>query len=109
MTNNVTIYQIKNVRDTDYAFRGWEGAEKYLSTKPLTRDYDAVVNTHYNVSEYDCVSDFLEALYATYNSPFTQRPANMRSLSVSDIIKIDNAYYYCDNFGWVEITDKIKI
>ena len=108
MTNNVTIYQITNTRDTDYAFCGWEKAKNVAAGKSILTDYTAVAHLNYrDVDNYDCVSDFLESLYATYNSPLVKRPDNMRSLSVSDIVQVGDSYYYCDNFSWVDITDKI--
>ena len=45
----------------------------------------------------------LNYLFERFN---INRPAEFkgRSLSVSDIVKIDNKYFYCQPIGWKEIT-----
>ena len=44
----------------------------------------------------------LEDLYYIFN---VNHPKDYkgRSLSVSDIVKVDEQYYYCDSFGWKRI------
>lgn len=48
------------------------------------------------------VMDILEELFTELN---INHPADYRghSLSVSDIIVIDDHYYYCDSIGWKEV------
>jgi len=48
------------------------------------------------------VMDILEELFTELN---INHPADYKghSLSVSDIVEIDNHYYYCDAYGWKEI------
>ena len=48
----------------------------------------------------------LDKIFEIFN---INHPKNFRghSLSVSDIVKIDNDYYFCDDFGWENITNKI--
>jgi len=45
----------------------------------------------------------LEKLFCKYN---IDHPAGYkgRSLSVSDVVKLNDKYYYCQPFGWDEIT-----
>ena len=58
--------------------------------------------------------DLLEYLYEVFNE---RRPKEFtgHSLSVSDVIKvqatddIDPTYYYCDSFGWKDITEDVKV
>lgn len=44
----------------------------------------------------------LEELFKTFNTDYAPYFKG-RSVSVSDIIKIDDTYYFCDSFGWQEI------
>lgn len=62
------------------------------------RGYKEVYSS-YLESEQDQI---LENLYYIFN---VNHPKNYkgRSLSVSDIVKIDEQYYYCDLFGWKKI------
>jgi len=47
-------------------------------------------------------SFLLEKMFNTFNQ---ERPTDFlgHSLSVSDLVEIDGAYYFCDSFGWVEV------
>lgn len=76
-------------------------------------DYDEVARI--NLKEFKKVfkSDIqgmLESIFSYGNSTkqFRQNYPNARSISVSDIIEIDGKYYYCDTFGFKDITDRIK-
>lgn len=92
-TLKFSIYQIKNVAKCDYAFRG------YSATKFSMDDYELVYSDSISVEESDNYMDVLEDLFEIFNY---KRPKDFtgRSLSVSDIIKLDDKYYYCDDFGW---------
>lgn len=88
------IYQIKDIKNTDYAFRSWENAsEKFSFT-----DYKYV---------YQGSSNSLDEIYMRFN---INRPSdyNGHSLSASGIVLFGNQYYYCDSFGWKDITEVIK-
>ena len=56
--------------------------------------------------------DLLEYLYMIFNE-YHPNGFNGHSLSVSDIVKLHSEdedkskYYYCDSFGWVDITANI--
>jgi len=100
-----TIYQIKDVRNTIYAFRGWCD----------------VVATNFNIDDYAIAyigemvtpdnivpENFLDVLFEKFN---INRPDDFagHSLSVSDMIVLNNhgkaIWYYCDSFGWENITE----
>lgn len=77
-------------------------------------DYDEVARI--NLKEFKKVfkSDIqgmLESIFSYGNSTkqFRQNYPNARSISVSDIIEIDGKYYYCDTFGFKEVSDKVKV
>lgn len=92
-TLKFSIYQIKNVAKCDYAFRS------YSATKFSIDDYELVYSDNITVKDFDDYMYILEDLFEIFNY---KRPKDFtgRSLSVSDIIKLDDKYYYCDDFGW---------
>lgn len=58
--------------------------------------------------ESDCSTiEILEHLYERFN---ISKPAdyNGHSLSVSDVVVLDNVAYYCDSFGWERIKKTIS-
>lgn len=98
------IYQLKDIRKTDYAFRDWECASSH----------------GFNIKDYKLVysgereqKHILSNLWEEFN---INHPVDFRghSLSMSDVValkKPENDYwywYYCDSFGWKEITDVIN-
>jgi len=95
------IYQIKDIRNTIYSFVGWcDAVEKEFN-----------INDYYKVYEGEMEQKhILDKLWEMFN---INHPADFRghSLSVSDLValkKDENDYwywYYCDSFGWKEITD----
>lgn len=98
--------------EADYAFIGWERAKEKFSLG----DYKSV----YSGELVDSVScngeekrinqndkEVLENLFEMFN---LRKPEDFqgRSLSVSDVVEIvrknRTRRYYCDRFGWMEIT-----
>lgn len=67
---------------------------------PNLNDYD-VVFTGELLEECDELV-MCEQLFTTFN---INHPENFKghSLSVSDIVKINENYYFCDNFGFVKL------
>ena len=80
----------------------------------LFRDFD-FARSDFDFSDYNLIYtdntpftvDDLEEIWEKYNiahpSDYTDR-----SLSVSDIVEVDNKYFYCDNFNWVNVTKYCK-
>lgn len=97
LNQNAKIYQIRDVANTNYAFRGYDE----VADKIDLNDYDLVATIY--VSDED--DDALEKIFMygnTDKSKFTMiKP--MRSISVSDIIEYDGAKYYVDDFGFKEL------
>lgn len=97
------IWQLTNSRDVDYFFGSWEEAEGEFSI------------THYhNVYSGEMEQkNILDNLYEKFN---IDRPDDFRghSLSVSDVIALKGddkdhwRWYYCDSFGWKEITEIVQ-
>lgn len=102
----VKIFQIKNIECMEscgYAYRWW--SDKVMK-KFNINDYEI----KYQFEDFSNDDDFniLEDCFCKFNrgsgydvpDDFTGH-----SLSVSDVISIDNKYYYCDSIGWKNITE----
>jgi len=100
------IWQIENIRDTDYAFRSFEEAKDKIQFE----DYKKVVEDSFAYmgpnSEPTAIA---EVLFVKHNTP--DRPAGQtsRSMSMSDVIllkydeKHDPTVLFVDSFGFVEL------
>lgn len=94
------IYQIKNIRDTMYAFRSWKNAEKIFAFNDYKKVYEGEMEQ----------KNILENLFVIFNINHPEDFSG-HSLSVSDLValkKDGNDYwywYYCDSYGWKEITE----
>lgn len=92
----VSIYQIRDVANTEYAFRGYDE----VADKIDLADYNKVATI--DLPDND---DILETVFMygnTDKSKFNEiKP--MRSISVSDIIDYDDTMYYVDSFGFKEL------
>lgn len=99
------IYQIRNIRETRYAFRSWEEAETYF----MFMDYKKVYSG--DISNVDNASSALEELFVKFN---INHPDDFRghSLSVSDVVTIETEegwkWFYCDDIGWKDITKNVE-
>lgn len=101
---NFKLYQvkIKSLRQFYMCFQGLEMLG-YLEL----RDY-LTLDSYHVVYEGTLQDDeTLENLFLKYQG---EKPENYkgRSISVSDIVKVDGKYYYCDSFGWEEVTSEIS-
>lgn len=63
------------------------------------------------LEEYDCVWEdeveenvSLDDIYTKFNTDHPEGYSG-HSLSVSDVVYMDDKYFYCDSFGWEEVTD----
>ena len=82
---------------------------KYWKDEPLTLDaYEDMGDLPFNNVDGD-VMETLEDIYIYGNSDQEYYDAyKSRSISVSDVVELDGRYYYCDSFGWKDITDNIN-
>lgn len=108
------IFQIKS--ETSYEFRGWATAKPKFSFNDYQNVYSGEVMdqiTFNGKSEKCNESDekVLEDLFVKFN---INHPSDFKghSLSVSDIVLIERKntrkYYYCDEYGWTDITASIE-
>lgn len=96
------IYQVKQEKMRDFAFESFEMAERFNGKGSVVKDnYDQVY-------EFDAESTSeltLDDIYDIFNM---SRPDDFHghSLSVSDVVRCDDKYYYCDSLGWKELNWK---
>lgn len=86
------IYQIKNISEVNYAFRDYNSQLFSFS------DYELVAQ----LETSDALDEtMLEFLFREGNNGQLQKTfPNMRSLSVSDVIEIEDRKYYINNIGY---------
>lgn len=101
------IYQVKSDLTREFGYMGLSFLKKYSIEIDLN-NYDLVYtgsieNTNLFTNTETPIEEVLERLFEIFN---IKHPEDYRgrSLSVSDIIEIDNKYYYCDSFSWEEIS-----
>lgn len=91
------IYQIKDIENTSYAFRGYD-PEKFNCA-----DYECVYEDDVVVAADKSPLEICEDLFYIFNN---RRPRNFtgHSLSMSDIIELirlgHSKFYYCDMCGF---------
>lgn len=88
----VTIYQIKNIEDCSYAFRD------YIAEKFSMKDYECV--KCFDLPDAEDKKSILENIFTTLN---LTSHSTFRSLSVSDIVELNDTKYYCQGIGWKEL------
>lgn len=101
-----SIFQIKDIEDCSYSFMPWSFAEKHDFK---FTDYSFIYNGVINSNDPDYI---LEKLFISFN---VNRPEDFKghSLSMSDLVELADedgsiSYYYCDSFGWVNVTSTIR-
>lgn len=98
----VEIYQIKEPRDCPYGFMGWKYAKDKINFRD---DYELVSTIELPNSEH-----ILDKVFevGNLNKDAFNIIKPMRSISVSDIIKIGNKKYYVDSYGFEELPGEYK-
>ena len=93
------IYQIKDIENTDYAFRAYD-SEKFSFL-----DYECLGEGEVDVADKTDI-ETCELIFYVFNM---RTPAEFKghSLSMSDVIELDDGssrrLYYCDTCGWVQV------
>lgn len=82
-----------------------------INTPYCFRNFDFAMEHNWKLADYvtvyagkvdgETVNDTLEKLFYIFNE---KRPEDYfgRSLSKSDVVRLDGKYYYCDWLGWSE-------
>lgn len=96
---HITIYQIKDIANVDYAYRSFD--PKKFSFKDYSKVYSMDVD-----GTDKLYTDILEDLFSMFNDYF-RRPKDFigHSMSVSDVVVLDDKAYYCDAFAWSNMGD----
>lgn len=92
------LLQIKDVENCSYVFSGF----KFAQQKGFSlQDYEVVYEGE--VEDVD-VENMLEKLFTLFNI-FRPEDFEGRSMSVSDVVELEENYYYTDIYGFKKITD----
>ena len=103
---NYVIYQAKI--GAPFTFLGWETGNKIADWS-----FDLYRSVWNGTEEAADDMDLVNYLWEVFNE---KHPVGYRarSLSVSDIIRVEDTetntvkYYYCDSFGWKDITSEVE-
>lgn len=97
------IYQIKEIENIEskFSFRPWRIINTIFSFDNYNKVYENDLN-NWDVNETNDIT-ILDIIYSIFNG---RHPEDYKghSISVSDIIEINNKFYFCDSFGWKDIT-----
>ena len=98
------IYQLKDITNTDYAFRDFDCAKEHgFSLDDYEKRFTGTI-------EFDgTLPQFLEEIFIIFNDydefkkqEFAEKFTG-HSLSVSDLVKVEGRYYYVDDIGFKEV------
>ena len=106
MLINYSIYQIQHVdeldiRYNDIRYRMFANLGEDIQVVDFEKDnYKKIYNG--NIESNRPTMEILDDLYEIFN---TDHPRDFkgRSLSMSDIVYINNEYYHCQSCGWRKI------
>lgn len=91
------IYQIKDISENSYVFMDYHFSQKKINANDYQKVYMGMMSD----------KTTLEYLFLKHNEDYRPFAKRMRSLSISDIIIVDDGThqkaYYTDSFGFVEI------
>lgn len=100
------LYQLKNI-DANHMklFIGLDLVPEKINLS----DYDHVADIEVADNEKTSIDAILENIFTYGNSDeeYYENNPQARSISVSDLILLNDKYYYCDVFGFQEVTDRI--
>ena len=104
---NFEIYQVKRQKMREFAFESFEMAEHYNGVGSV------VFDNYKKVGEFDADAGIgLDAIFEACNfrSEAAYKDAGMsnvsfegHSMSVSDVVKTPDGFFYCDSFGWKKL------
>ena len=95
MMRHITIYQIEDIANVDYAYRSFDKSKFNFD------DYRKVYEFDMNCTDMVDM-DILEECFLLFNAR-PHKDYKGHSLSVSDIVFIDDEGYYCNIVGWSNI------
>lgn len=109
----ITIYQINKDRDVNdrmfmpynkekFDFSSYDKVYSYIACRQPSAE-----NGYKVIADENDIYDVLESVFSNFNHP-GKIPTDYegRSLSVSDVVEVDNEYYYCASVGFKKINVK---
>jgi hypothetical protein len=104
MKTNFKIFQLNNSNEArNIKYMGYDFIQENNLTLSLDLYNEVYTGKIDGRSEwYDNTEELCDDIFHKFNM---QHPADFKghSLSTSDIIEIENKYYYCDDYGWVKV------
>lgn len=96
-------YEIYQTNNRDYSFMSYEFAESVgFDFNDYNKVYEGKDEYPKGIDERYIEAFLLDKIYEKFNLKHP-RGYKGRSLSVSDIVILNNKKYYCDSIGWKEI------
>lgn len=108
-----SIYQLANIHDSRYGFMRWEFAKDHgFNINDYVCTYEGDKVPYKNGMSCEDPSTALEILFTIFNI-HRSHDFKGHSLSVSDVVELTSdgrsEYYYCDSFGWKNITESLLL
>lgn len=85
-------------------FMSWEMRKKMIGDTIDLSHYDVVYSGEVPGDGIEACERLFERFNINHPRDYTGR-----SMSTGDIVKGDGVYYYCDDIGFVDVTDKIGL
>lgn len=98
----IAIHQLPYDNDNIYSY--WDNVSDIFDFNEYRKVWQ---NSSYNLHLTDNDKDIVNDIYSRFN---VQCPLdfNGHSLSVSDIIQVEDRYYYCDEYDWKDISKHVR-
>ena len=95
-----TIMQLKDIRQCDYSFMGYDFA---IEHDFKLKDYVEMYESDIPVEDGESLQHVLDSIFTIFNI-FRPEDFTGHSMSVSDLVRLeDGRIFYCDNCGWTEV------
>lgn len=107
---SAVLYQVTYDNSHEYGFEPLSILDKMGKELSLS-NYQEVANINYGkYTEATDDDSILETIFreGNTNQELRDENPNMRSVSVSDIVLLNGRYYYCDSFGWKDVTNRLE-
>lgn len=101
----VKIFQLSQSNKNAFLFMYWNDVESNFNINRYNVVWECEFEDIVPVPSTNNIWN-LDKIYEVFN---INHPSGFKghSLSVSDIVKLGDEYFYCDDLGWENITDKI--
>jgi len=94
--NKINIYHTKSLRNPSLNLKDKKKVFSYTSTL----SGESAANEAFKI--FNAPVEVLSYKERILNNSY--RKNKIRSFSVGDVVQVNDSYFYCDSFGWEEIT-----